>query len=140
MIESFLEEVNKMEDEDIQEMTYSIAEVLNENGIDARQAEPILWTLLSIRGGYKFRILLCSTIILPAAILTYLLLTAADSDKAQAYALTTKFPSRTSDDILAKVLTDKAIQALQNGNRTTAIKYMIAADQELNSGKFKFSH
>jgi len=62
------------------------------------------------------------------------LLTAADSDKAQAYALTTKFPSRTSDDILAKVLTDKAIQALQNGNRTTAIKYMIAADQELNSG------
>ena len=63
-----------------------------------------------------------------------MLLTAADSDKAQAYALTTKFPSRTSDDILAKVLTDKAIQALQNGNRTTAIKYMIAADQELNSG------
>jgi hypothetical protein len=66
--------------------------------------------------------------------LTYLLLTAADSDKAQAYALTTKFPSRTSDDILAKVIIDEAIQAIQNGNRTTAIKYLIAADQELNSG------
>jgi hypothetical protein len=80
---------------------------------------------------------------LPAAILTYLLLTAADSDKAQAYqtlekntisALTTKFPSRTSDDILAKLLIDEAIQALQNGNRTTAIKYLIATHQELNSG------
>ncbi|HXX99106.1 MAG TPA: hypothetical protein VEL11_18610 [Candidatus Bathyarchaeia archaeon] len=75
--------------------------------------------------------------------MTYLLLTAADSDKAQAYAtlqkntisaLTTKFTSRTSDDILAKVLIDEAIQALQNGNRTTAIKYLIAANQELNSG------
>jgi hypothetical protein len=78
--------------------------------------------------------LICSTIILPAAILLYLLLTAADSDKAQAYALTTKFQSRTSDDILAKVLIDEAIQALQNGNRTTAIKYLIVADQGLNSG------
>ena len=36
-----------MEDEDIQDMAYRIAEVLNEHGIDARQAEPILWMLLS---------------------------------------------------------------------------------------------
>ena len=36
-----------MEDEDIQDMAYRIAEVLNDNGIDARQAEPILWMLLS---------------------------------------------------------------------------------------------
>jgi|GEM_PF-4989269 len=28
-------------------MAYRIAEVLNENGIDARLAEPILWLLLS---------------------------------------------------------------------------------------------
>jgi hypothetical protein len=28
-------------------MTYRIAEVLNENGIDGRRAEPILWMLLS---------------------------------------------------------------------------------------------
>ena len=33
-----------MEDED---MAYRIAQVLNENGIDARRAEPILWMLLS---------------------------------------------------------------------------------------------
>jgi hypothetical protein len=39
--------VNEMEDEDIQNMAYRIAEVLNENGIDARWAEPILWMLLS---------------------------------------------------------------------------------------------
>jgi hypothetical protein len=39
--------VNEMEDEDIQNMAYRIAEVLNENGIDARRAEPILWMLLS---------------------------------------------------------------------------------------------
>jgi hypothetical protein len=39
--------MNQMEDEDIQDMAYRIAEVLNDNGIDARQAEPILWTLLS---------------------------------------------------------------------------------------------
>ena len=71
------------------------------------------------------------------------MLTAADSDEAQAYvtlgkntpsALATKFPYRTSEGILAKVLIDEAIQALQNGNRTTTIKYLIAADQELNSG------
>ena len=36
-----------MEDEDIQNMAYRIAEVLNDNGIDARQAEPVLWMLLS---------------------------------------------------------------------------------------------
>ena len=36
-----------MEDEDIQDMTYRIAEALNDDGIDARQAEPILWMLLS---------------------------------------------------------------------------------------------
>jgi hypothetical protein len=41
------EDMNQMEDEDIQDMAYRIAEVLNDNGIDARQAEPILWTLLS---------------------------------------------------------------------------------------------
>ena len=41
------EDVNQMEDEDIQDMAYRIAEVLNDNGIDARQAEPILWMLLS---------------------------------------------------------------------------------------------
>lgn len=41
------EDVNQMEDEDIQDMAYRIAEVLNENGIDARRAEPILWMLLS---------------------------------------------------------------------------------------------
>jgi hypothetical protein len=35
-----------MEDEDIQDMAYRIAEVLNENGIDATP-EPILWMLLS---------------------------------------------------------------------------------------------
>ena len=34
-----------MEDGDIQDMAYRIAEMLN--GIDARQAEPILWMLLS---------------------------------------------------------------------------------------------
>ena len=39
--------MNQVEDEDIQDMAYRIAEVLNENGIDARQAEPILWLLLS---------------------------------------------------------------------------------------------
>jgi len=43
----FYNQMNQMEDEDIQEMSYRIAEVLNENGIDARLAEPILWTLLS---------------------------------------------------------------------------------------------
>ena len=37
-----------MEDEDIQDMAYRIAEVLNENGIDASRAEPILWMLLSV--------------------------------------------------------------------------------------------
>jgi hypothetical protein len=72
-----------------------------------------------------------------------LLFTAADSDEAQAYAtlgkntpsaLATKFPYRTSEGILAKVLIDEAIQALQNGNRTKTTKYLIAADQELNSG------
>ena len=31
-----------MEDEDIQDMAYRIAEVLNENGIDANRAGPIL--------------------------------------------------------------------------------------------------
>ena len=36
-----------MEDEDIQDMAYKIAEVLNENGIDASRAEPILWMLFS---------------------------------------------------------------------------------------------
>ena len=36
-----------MEDEDIQDMVYRISEVLNENGIDASRAEPILWMLLS---------------------------------------------------------------------------------------------
>jgi uncharacterized protein YfkK (UPF0435 family) len=36
-----------MEDEDIEEMAYRIAEVLNENSIVARRAEPILWMLLS---------------------------------------------------------------------------------------------
>jgi hypothetical protein len=36
-----------MEDEDIQYMAYRMAEVLNENGTDARRAEPILWMLLS---------------------------------------------------------------------------------------------
>ena len=36
-----------MQDGDIQDMAYKIAEVLNENGIDARRAEPILWMLLS---------------------------------------------------------------------------------------------
>jgi hypothetical protein len=36
-----------MEDEDIQNMAYRIAEALNENCIDARRAEPILWMLLS---------------------------------------------------------------------------------------------
>ena len=36
-----------MEDQDIQDMAYRITEVLNENGIDASQAEPILWMLLS---------------------------------------------------------------------------------------------
>jgi hypothetical protein len=35
------------EDKDIQNMTHKIAEVFNENGIDARRAEPILWMLLS---------------------------------------------------------------------------------------------
>ena len=39
--------MDQMEDEDIQDMAYRIAEVLNDNGIDARQAESILWTLLS---------------------------------------------------------------------------------------------
>jgi hypothetical protein len=47
MIETFLEEVNQMEDEDIQDMAYRMAQVLNENGVDARRAEPILWILLS---------------------------------------------------------------------------------------------
>jgi len=47
MIETFLEEVNQMEDEDIQDMAYRIAVMLNENSIDARRAEPILWMLLS---------------------------------------------------------------------------------------------
>jgi hypothetical protein len=80
---------------------------------------------------------------LPAFILIYLLLTAADSNQPQAYAtlekntisaLTTKFLSRTSHEILTtKVLIDEAIQVLQNGNRSTTIKYLIAADQELNS-------
>ena len=36
-----------MEEEDIQDMAYRKAEVLNENGVDARRAEPILWILLS---------------------------------------------------------------------------------------------
>ena len=36
-----------MEDEDIQDMAYRIAEMLNQNSIDARRAEPILWMLLS---------------------------------------------------------------------------------------------
>ena len=36
-----------MEDEDIQDMAYRIAEVFNQNGIDARRAEPFLWMLLS---------------------------------------------------------------------------------------------
>jgi len=36
-----------MQDGDIQDMAYKIAEVLNENGIDAKRAEPILWMLLS---------------------------------------------------------------------------------------------
>ena len=36
-----------MEDEDIQDMAYRMAQVLNENGVDARRAEPILWILLS---------------------------------------------------------------------------------------------
>jgi hypothetical protein len=76
--------------------------------------------------------------------LTYLLLTAADSNQPQAYttlekntisALTTKCLSRTSHEIFTtKVLIDEAIQALQNGNRSTTIKYLIDADQELNSG------
>jgi len=35
-----------MEEEDIQDMAYRKAEVLNENGVDARRAEPILWILL----------------------------------------------------------------------------------------------
>ena len=36
-----------MEDEDIQDMAYRIAEMLNQNSIDARRAEPILRMLLS---------------------------------------------------------------------------------------------
>jgi hypothetical protein len=39
--------MNQMEDEDIQDMAYRIAELLKENSIDARRAEPILWMLLS---------------------------------------------------------------------------------------------
>jgi hypothetical protein len=39
--------MNQMEDEGIQDMAYRIAEVLKENDIDARRAEPILWMLLS---------------------------------------------------------------------------------------------
>jgi hypothetical protein len=44
-----MEDVNQMEDEDedIQDITYRIAEVFNQNGIDASRAEPILWMLLS---------------------------------------------------------------------------------------------
>ena len=47
MIESFVEDVNQMEDEGIQDMAYRVAEMFNDNGIDARQAEPILWMVLS---------------------------------------------------------------------------------------------
>jgi hypothetical protein len=36
------------QDEDIEmTMTYEIGEILDKNGLDARRAEPILWTLLS---------------------------------------------------------------------------------------------
>jgi hypothetical protein len=45
--------------------------------------------------------------------------------------ITTIIPSIASHDVLAKVLIDNAIQALQNGNRTMTIEYLIAANHEL---------
>ena len=98
----------------------------------------------------KYRILLCSrcgnqgSIIIVAVILIYLLVTAANSDNndAQVHATAEKttrsttitiFPSITSHDLLAKVLVDNAIQALQNGNRNITIELLIAANQELAS-------
>jgi hypothetical protein len=44
--------------------------------------------------------------------------------------ISTSLKPATSNDILIKILIDYAIQALQDGNRSKSIKYLLAADQE----------
>ena len=89
--------------------------------------------------GSKFRILLRSMVIILAVILTFLLVMTgnysaqihATTEKATRPIITTIFQSITSPHILAKVLIDKAIQAVQNGNRTTTIEYLIACQSRI---------
>ncbi|MFZ0510807.1 MAG: hypothetical protein WAM14_04305 [Candidatus Nitrosopolaris sp.] len=87
------------------------------------------------------RILLLSMIIVLAVVLTFLLVMTGNysaqihgtAEKNTRPIITTILPSVTSHDILAKVLIDNAIQALQDENRTMTIEYLIAANHELTS-------
>lgn len=44
--------------------------------------------------------------------------------------ISTSFKPATSNDTIAKILIDYAIQALQHGDKSKSIKYLLAADQE----------
>ena len=91
--------------------------------------------------GPKFRILLCHVIIILAVSITFLLCMIgsyraqvnAMAEKITGSTITTIFPMIASRDILAKILIDNAIQALQDGNRNMTIRALLVANQELAS-------
>jgi hypothetical protein len=91
--------------------------------------------------GPKFKILLCLVIIILAVSMTFLMWMTGSygaqvhetSEKTTGSTITTIFPMITSHDILAKILIDNAIQAIQDGNRNMTIRALLVANQELAS-------